>query len=107
MPLHILKILKRNNNYFANFVEERHIIKKGFVNIVEKQRSLKMIREFSTVMKSKRKELKISINQLSQITNISKSMLYDYENGIREPTTKRFLKICGVLKINPRNFLKN
>lgn len=66
-----------------------------------------MIREFSTVMKSKRKELKISINQLSKITNISKSMLYDYENDLREPTTKRFLKICSALKINPKNFLKN
>lgn len=66
-----------------------------------------MIRDFSKAMKEKRKELNMSINKLAEVTNISKSMLYDYEVGLREPTTKRFLKICSVLKINPENFLKN
>ena len=65
-----------------------------------------MIRDFPNAMKSKRKELNISIKRLSLMTDISKSALYDYENGTREPTTLRFLKICSVLKINPNIFLK-
>lgn len=65
-----------------------------------------MIRGFPELMKSKRKELHISIKELSLLTDISKSMLHDYENGAREPTAIRFLKICSVLKINPNIFLK-
>ena len=65
-----------------------------------------MLREFPETMKSKRKELNISMKQLSLMTDISKSMLHDYENGTREPTAIRFLKICSVLKINPNIFLK-
>lgn len=65
-----------------------------------------MIRGFPEAMKDKRKELHISISRLSQLTNISKSALYDYENGTREPSTLRFLTICSVLKINPNRFIK-
>ena len=65
-----------------------------------------MIRDFPNAMKSKRKELNISIKQLSLMTGISKSALYDYENGTREPSTLKFLTICSVLKINPNKFIK-
>ena len=65
-----------------------------------------MIRGFPESMKAKRKELHISMSRLSQLTSISKSALYDYENGTREPSTLKFLTICSVLKINPGKFLK-
>lgn len=65
-----------------------------------------MIRGFPETMKAKRRELHISIKKLSLLTDISKSALYDYENGTREPSTLKFLTICSVLKINPNKFIK-
>ena len=65
-----------------------------------------MIRGFPETMKAKRRELHISIKKLSLLTDISKSALYDYENGTREPSTLKILTICSVLKINPNKFIK-
>lgn len=65
-----------------------------------------MIRNFPDVMKSKRRELNMSIGELSKRTSISKRILYQYENGEVEPSTIRFLKICHSLNIDPKDFLK-
>lgn len=65
-----------------------------------------MIRNFPDVMKSKRRELNMSMSELSQRLGISKRRLYRYENGDAEPSTLTFLRICSILKINPNIFLK-
>lgn len=77
-----------------------------FTYLILQERENNVIRGFPETMKDKRKELHISISGLSKLTDISKSALYDYENGTREPSTMRFLTICSVLKINPNKFIK-
>lgn len=59
-----------------------------------------MIRNFPEAMKSQRKNLNISIDRLSKLTNIDKSTLYKYERGEISPNGIRLLKICSVLKID-------
>lgn len=59
-----------------------------------------MIRNFPSLMREHRKKLGISINRLSQLTNISQGTLYKYERGEVSPNGVRLLKICVVLKID-------
>lgn len=65
-----------------------------------------VIRNFPSEMKSKRLDLHMSMSELSKKTNISKRILYQYENGEVEPSTIRFLKICHALSIDPKDFIK-
>lgn len=66
-----------------------------------------MLRDFPAVMKCQRESLGITMKELSRITMVSVVSLYKYETGERTPTLIVFLRICGVLKINPQCFLKN
>lgn len=65
-----------------------------------------MIRNFPQEMKSKRKELNISISKLSVLTGINKSNLSRYESGIRTPSVINFLKICYTLQIDTKKYIK-
>lgn len=63
-----------------------------------------MIRGFPEEMCRKRKELGMSVVELSRRTDISRSSLHRYENGDRSPNGVRFLKICSALKIDYKKF---
>ena len=63
-----------------------------------------LIRGFPEEMYKKRKELGISIAELSRITDISRSSLHRYECGEMSPSGTRFLRICAVLKIDWKKF---
>lgn len=66
-----------------------------------------MVRGFPELMKSRRKEMRISVEELSRVVQVSKSTIYKYEAGERTPTLMIFLKVCAALRINPQEFLRN
>lgn len=65
-----------------------------------------MLRGFPTAMKAKRKELDMSMPELSRRTGIGRSTLFYYESGEKCPSTIRFLKICSALGLDYKIFLE-
>lgn len=65
-----------------------------------------MIRGFPEAMKSKRQEMGLTMEELSERTGISRSMLFYYQSGEKSPSAIRFLKLCSVLGIDYKNFEK-
>ena len=63
-----------------------------------------VIRGFPEEMYKKRKELGISVTELSRRTDIARCTLHRYETGEMSPNGTRFLRICAVLKIDWKKF---
>jgi transcriptional regulator with XRE-family HTH domain len=63
-----------------------------------------MVREFARTMKAHRKTLRMSMDELELHTGINRRTLYQYENGEIEPSAIRFLRICKILNIDPKDF---
>ena len=56
-------------------------------------------------LKTRRRELNLTLNQLGQACNISPQLISDYENGRKEPGVKNIKLLCNTLKVYPNYFL--
>lgn len=61
--------------------------------------------DIGTLLKSKRKELKLSVKQVvdslkSYNISISEKTLYGWENNYRQPDTDTFLILCAIYQIS-------
>lgn len=54
----------------------------------------------SSILASRRKELKITLNDLSKKTDISMTSLGFYESGERLPSVVNLNKLCSALKLD-------
>lgn len=63
--------------------------------------------DFNNLVKSKREACKLSLEELSKITNISESMLEKIEDGSALPSLEGLMSICRALKSTPNEMLLN
>ena len=59
---------------------------------------------FPEGMKKKRIELGLTQKQFAKKAETSPQMIVNYEKGYVEPSYRKFLMICKLLKIDPNNF---
>ena len=59
---------------------------------------------FGDTLLKARKQQKLTIKQLSQMTSISYNSVRKYEKNEMKPRRKNFLKICEALKFDPEKF---
>lgn len=60
--------------------------------------------DFPTGMKKKRIELGFTQRVLATKAHTSYQMIINYEKGYVEPSYRKFLLICKILKLDPNNF---
>ncbi|MGI2295956.1 helix-turn-helix domain-containing protein [Paenibacillus sp. GXUN7292] len=61
---------------------------------------------FGIVIKDRRKELKITQEQLSLYTRIDRSYISEIENGIKNPSLTTILMLARALHLKPSELLK-
>jgi len=59
---------------------------------------------FPEEMKRSRNELGLTQKQFAKKAETSQQMIVNYEKGYVEPSYRKFLIICKLLKLEPNNF---
>ena len=62
--------------------------------------------EFAEEMKKRRVHIGMTQKVLGKKIDSVYQMVQKYENGVAEPTYRKFLKICKVLKLDPNDFME-
>ena len=62
--------------------------------------------DFPTGMKKKRIELGLTQKQFAKKAETSQQMIVNYEKGYVEPSYRKFLMICKLLKLDPNSFME-
>lgn len=60
---------------------------------------------FPEEMKKKRNGLGLTQKQFAKKAETSPQMIINYEKGYVEPSYRKFLMICKLLKLNPNDFM--
>ncbi len=61
---------------------------------------------FPKEMKRSRNELGLTQKQFAKKAETSPQMIINYEKGYVEPSYRKFLMICKLLKLEPNNFME-
>lgn len=59
---------------------------------------------FPKEMKRSRNQLGLTQKQFAKKAETSQQMIVNYEKGYVEPSYRKFLMICKLLKLEPNNF---
>lgn len=65
---------------------------------------IKMINPIVEIIRKRRLDLEISMNELAEKAGISRQMIHNWENRGDLPMTDSFLKVCNVLGLEIRDF---
>ena len=66
--------------------------------------TLAPVQSFGSFIKSKRLQLGLTQHDVATMAGINQGYLCRVENGIKEPTLTRALKLCDVLDLNINDF---
>ena len=61
---------------------------------------------FPKEMKRSRNQLGLTQKQFAKRAETSQQMIVNYEKGYVEPSYRKFLMICKLLKLEPNNFME-
>ena len=61
---------------------------------------------FPTEMKRSRNQLGLTQKQFAKRAETSQQMIVNYEKGYVEPSYRKFLMICKLLKLDPNSFME-
>lgn len=62
--------------------------------------------QLGSYIKSRRKNIGLTQQQLAELVGVSQDAISQYENGNREPGFNVTIKLCKVLSMNPMDFME-
>ena len=66
-----------------------------------------MIKNLSTYIRSRRKNIGLTQKELAEKVYVSANTVARWERGETEPSFSDFLRVCEVLGINPLDFMES
>ena len=63
--------------------------------------------DLASIIKSRRKNIGLTHRQLADKLDVTVTTISRWENGVNEPDSSKFIKICKVLALEVNDFLES